>query len=111
MANATIVGFTIGNGHFFPDVLISEARRDLVKLFDELKIEPVWLSVTDSKLGAVETWADAQKCGELLGLNRGRIEGILVSLPNFGDEKGIADSIRLPGTHVPVLVHAGPGGL
>ena len=84
MANATCLGVIIGNRDFFPDVLISEARRDLIKLFDELKIEPVWLSTTDSKLGAVETWADAQKCGELLGRNRGRIEGILVSLPNFG---------------------------
>jgi L-fucose isomerase-like protein len=111
MANATCLGVIIGNRDFFPDVLISEARRDLVKLFDELKIEPVWLSVTDSKLGAVETWADAQKCGELLGLNRGRIEGILVSLPNFGDEKGIADSIRLAETNVPVLVHACPDDL
>ena len=111
MANATCLGVIIGNRDFFPDVLISEARRDLIKLFDELKIEPIWLSATDSKLGAVETWADAQKCGELLGRNRGRIEGILVSLPNFGDEKGVADSIRLAETNVPVLVQACPDDL
>src|ERR1700721_2273772 len=81
MANATCLGVIIGNRDFFPDVLISEARRDLVKLFDELKIEPVWLSVTDSKLGAVETWADAQKWGELLGLSRGRM-GAVGARPN-----------------------------
>jgi L-fucose isomerase-like protein len=95
----------------FPDVLISEARKDLTKLFAELKIEPVWLSPEESKLGAVETWADAQKCGELLRKNRDRIEGILVCLPNFGDEKGVADSIRLAETHVPVLVQACPDDL
>jgi L-fucose isomerase-like protein len=101
----------MGNRDFFPDVLISEARRDLIKLFDELQVEPVWLTPEESKLGAVETWADAQKCGDLLRQNRDRIEGILVCLPNFGDEKGVADSIRLAETNVPVLVQACPDDL
>ena len=111
MANSTCLGVIVGNRDFFPDVLISEARRDLTKLFSELNIEPVWLSPEESKLGAVETWADAQKCGELLRHNRDRIEGILVCLPNFGDEKGVADSIRLADTCVPVLVQACPDDL
>src|SRR5580658_3978365 len=111
MAKATCLGVIIGNRDFFPDVLISEARRDLVKLFDELAVDPVWLSPQESKLGAVETWADAQKCGDLLRRNRDRIDGILVCLPNFGDEKGVADSIRLAETNVPVLVQACPDDL
>ena len=61
MANSTCLGVIVGNRDFFPDVLISEARKDLTKLFSELRIEPVWLSPEESKLGAVETWADAQK--------------------------------------------------
>ena len=111
MANSTCLGVIVGNRDFFPDVLITEARKDLTKLFSELNIEPVWLSPEESKLGAVETWTDAQKCGELLRRNRDRIEGILVCLPNFGDEKGVADSIRLAETHVPVLVQACPDDL
>jgi L-fucose isomerase-like protein len=111
MANSTCLGVIVGNRDFFPDVLISEARKDLTKLFSELQIEPVWLSPEESKLGAVETWADAQKCGELLRKNRDRIEGILVCLPNFGDEKGVADSIRLADTHIPILVQACPDDL
>jgi len=111
MANSTCLGVIIGNRDFFPDVLISEARRDLTKLFAELSIEPVWLSPEESKLGAVETWADAQRCGELLRKNRERIDGILVCLPNFGDEKGVADSIRLADVRVPVLVQACPDDL
>ena len=111
MAKATCLGVIVGNRDFFPDVLISEARRDLIKLFDELAVDPVWLSPQESKLGAVETWADAQKCGDLLRRNRERIDGILVCLPNFGDEKGVADSIRLAETNVPVLVQACPDDL
>src|ERR1700758_5053111 len=107
----TTLGVILCNRDFFPDALIGEARRDLKKLFGELSIEPVWLSEQDTKLGAVETWADAQKCGDLLRSNRDRIDGILVCLPNFGDEKGIADSIRLGDVRVPILVQACPDDL
>ncbi len=107
----TTLGVILGNRDFFPDVLIGEARRDLKKLFGELSIEPVWLSEQDTKIGAVETWADAQKCGDLLRSNRDRLDGILVCLPNFGDEKGIADSIRLGDVRVPILVQACPDDL
>ncbi|MGH9607296.1 MAG: L-fucose/L-arabinose isomerase family protein [Terracidiphilus sp.] len=111
MTTATTLGVIVGNRDFFPDVLIAEARRDLTKLFAELSVEPVWLSPDESKLGAVETWKDAQKCGHLFGHSRQRIDGILVCLPNFGDEKGVADSIRLADTRDPVLVQACPDDL
>src|SRR5436305_1294062 len=103
---AITLGVILGNRDFFPDALITEARRDLLRLFDELSVEPIWLSETDSKLGAVETWADAAKCGELFRGYRQRIDGILVCLPNFGDEKGVADTIRLSELNVPILVQA-----
>jgi L-fucose isomerase-like protein len=80
-------------------------------LFEKLSIDPVWLTLDQSKLGAVETWHDAERCGELFRNNRHRIEGILVCLPNFGDEKGIADSIRLSELQVPILVQACPDDL
>ena len=59
-------------------------------------------------LGAVESWEDAKKCGALFKQHQDEIVGILVSLPNFGNEKGVADAIRLSGLDVPVLVHAFP---
>ena len=111
MATTATLGVIVGNRDFFPDVLISEARRDLTKLFEGLAIEPVWLSPQDSKLGAVETWADARKCGDLLRRERERLDGILVCLPNFGDEKGVADSIRLADVKVPILIQAYPDDL
>jgi L-fucose isomerase-like protein len=105
------LGVILGNRDFFPDALISEARRDLVSVFKGLDVEPIWLTEADSKLGAVETWADAVKCGELFRANRARIVGILVCLPNFGDEKGVADAIRLSELNVPILVQACPDDL
>ena len=108
---AVTLGVIVGNRDFFPDVLISEARRDLTRLFGELDIEPVWLTEADAKLGAVETWTDARKCGDLLRRERERLDGILISLPNFGDEKGIADSVRLADVNIPILVQAYPDDL
>ncbi|MGA8728801.1 MAG: L-fucose/L-arabinose isomerase family protein [Terracidiphilus sp.] len=108
---AVTLGVIIGNRDFFPDALITEARRDLIQLFDQISVEPVWLTESDSKLGAVETWADAARCGQLFRANRDRIEGILVCLPNFGDEKGVADAIRLSDLNVPILIQACPDDL
>jgi L-fucose isomerase-like protein len=107
MADA-VVGIIIGNRDFFPDVLVAEARNDLIKLFAELGIETTMLTPEESKLGAVETWRDAKRCGELFKKHADRICGILVCLPNFGDEKAVADSIRLSGLNVPILVQASP---
>jgi L-fucose isomerase-like protein len=111
MYTTQTLGVILSNRNFFPDALITEARRDLVKLFEELSIEPIWLSPHQTKLGAVETWPDAVKCGSLFMSNRHRIDGILVVLPNFGDEKGVADSIRLSELQVPILVQACPDEL
>ena len=108
---AATLGIIVGNRDFFPDILIAEARRDLTKLFGELEVEPVWLTQSDSKLGAVETWTDARKCGDLLRRERERLDGILICLPNFGDEKGVADSIRLADVNIPILVQAYPDDL
>src|SRR6185437_4544461 len=105
------LGVILGNRNFFPDQLITEARRDLTQLFAEFEIEPIWLTADETKLGSVETWADAIRCGELFARNRDRITGILVCLPNFGDERGIADAIRLSELNVPILVQAYPDDL
>ncbi|MBC7256348.1 MAG: fucose isomerase, partial [Chloroflexi bacterium] len=91
------LGVIVGNRDFFPDILVQEARRDLARLFAEMSITPIWLDETATKLGGVETWEDAQKCAALFKAHADEIEGILVSLPNFGDERGVADTIKLAG--------------
>ncbi len=110
MANLTL-GVIIGNRDFFPDVLVGEARRDLLKLFGELDIDAVLLDEQATKLGAVETWEHAKRCAALFRANRDRIAGVIVSLPNFGDEKGVAETLKLADLNVPVLVQAYPDDL
>ncbi len=107
----TTLAVIVGNRDFFPDRLVSEARADILRLFAEMDIEPVILDENATKLGGVETWAHAKVCADLFKQNAARIDGILVTLPNFGDEKGVADTIKLSGLDVPILVQAYPDDL
>ena len=50
----------------------------------------------DTKYGAVETRAEAARCADLFK-HRDRIDGVIVTLPNFGDERAIADTLRMAG--------------
>lgn len=105
------LGVIIGNRDFFPDQLVTEARGEIHALLERNGVKPIMLSESDSKLGGVETFQDAQQCAALFRKHGTEIEGILVVLPNFGDEKGVADAIRLSGLDVPVLVQAYPDEL
>lgn len=107
----TTLGVIIGNRDFFPDVLVGEARKDLTKLFESANIHAVMLTPEDTKLGGVETYADARKCADLFSKNREKIDGVLVCLPNFGDEKGVADTLKMAALNVPVLVQGYPDDL
>ena len=107
----TTLGVIIGNRDFFPDKLVGEARTEILSLFKKLNISAVLLSDTDSKLGGVETFAEAKKCAALFKQHADAIDGILVVLPNFGDEKGVAETIKLSGLNVPVLIQAYPDDL
>ncbi|MGQ9474312.1 MAG: L-fucose/L-arabinose isomerase family protein [Candidatus Caldatribacteriaceae bacterium] len=102
------LGLIVGNRGFFPDELAREGREKVIATLEKMGFEVVTLTPQDTKFGTVETWEDAQKCARLFDENRKKITGIVVTLPNFGDEKGVAYAIRLSGLQVPVLVHAFP---
>jgi L-fucose isomerase-like protein len=105
------LGVIIGNRDFFPDQLVAEAREDIVRLFAERGINAVMVTLEETKLGGVETHAEARKCADLFRRRRDEIDGVLVSLPNFGDEKGVADTLKLADLDVPVLVQGYPDDL
>jgi L-fucose isomerase-like protein len=105
------LGVILGNRDFFPDQLVGEARGDVLALFERLGIDVVMVSPEETKLGGVETHAEARRCAELFRSRRDDIDGVLVVLPNFGDEKGVADTLKMAGLGVPVLVQAYPDDL
>jgi L-fucose isomerase-like protein len=107
----TSIGVIIGNRDFFPDKLVGECRADLLQAFQKLGIKPIMLDENETKLGGVETFQEAQKCAALFKQHAGEIMGVLVVLPNFGDEKGVAETLKLSELNVPVLIQAYPDDL
>jgi L-fucose isomerase-like protein len=111
VSHGLCLGVILSNRDFFPDSLIAGARARLGTLFSELGITPVILDERTTKLGAVETYADARRCAALFREQAQRIDGVLISLPNFGDERGVVDTLRESGLNVPLLVQAEPDDL
>ncbi len=102
------LGVIYGNRDFFPDQLVTEARADMAKVFAKFGLKAIQLGEQDSKLGGVETHNDARKCAELFRQHADEIDGVLVVLPNFGDEKGVADTLKMSRLNVPVLIQGYP---
>jgi len=104
----TIFGVIVGNRGFFPDILAKEGRKNILEVLKKNGFGSVALSMQETKYGAVETFADAKKCAALFAENAEQIDGIIVTLPNFGDEKAVAETIKRSGLSVPILIQAEP---
>jgi L-fucose isomerase-like protein len=102
------MGVIIGNRGFFPDQLAKSGREEMIQALAKAGIDAVVLGPQDSKHGAVETHEEAKRCAALFQKHSDKIDGVIVSLPNFGDERAIADTLRLARLGVPVLVQATP---
>jgi L-fucose isomerase-like protein len=102
------LGVIVGNRGFFPDHLCDKGRQTILKVLEAEGIRVIALTPEDTKFGTVESLSDAQKCADLFKKHRDEIDGVLVTLPNFGDERGIANTLRWAALDVPVLVQAFP---
>jgi L-fucose isomerase-like protein len=101
-------GIVVGNRGFFPHHLAKTGREEIISVLEAAGATPIVLSPEQSHFGAVESYAEAQTCAELFKKHADEIDGIIITLPNFGEERGIVDAIRLSGLRVPVLVQATP---
>ena len=104
----TTFGVIVGNRGFFPDVLAKQGRKNILDVLKKNGFNSVALPMKETKYGAVETFEDAKKCAALFSQNAQTIDGIIVTLPNFGDEKAVAETIKRSGLNVPILIHAEP---
>jgi L-fucose isomerase-like protein len=103
-----VLGLIVGNRGFFPDHLCETGRRTMIDVLKGEGADVVALTPADTKSGSVESLDDATKCAELFKAKRDRITGVVVTLPNFGDERAIANVLRWADLRVPVLVQAFP---
>ncbi|HSV26518.1 MAG TPA: L-fucose/L-arabinose isomerase family protein [Sedimentisphaerales bacterium] len=101
-------GIIVGNRGFFPAHLAKEGRDAILKVLSKAGHNAVVLSGKDTQYGAVVTLEDAKKCADLFKANAEKIDGIILTLPNFGEEKGILETMKRCGLQVPVLIQAEP---
>lgn len=102
------LGVIVGNRGFFPADLALSGRTTMLQVLEKAGIKVIITPENDTKVGAIESLAEARMCGDLFRQHRDEIDGVLVTLPNFGDERAIANTLRFSGLDVPVLIHAFP---
>jgi len=107
-ARPVTLAVIVGNRGFFPAHLAGEGRNTILQVLQQAGINVIITPAGDTNNGAIESLKEAQMCAELFRQHRDEIDGVLVTLPNFGDERAIANSIRMSGLNVPVLIHAFP---
>jgi L-fucose isomerase-like protein len=99
-------GILVTTRGFFNPKLAEQGRKDLLEKLTDMGYDYVVLSESDTRYGVVETLDDAKKCAKLFSENSEKIDGIIVSLPNFGDEVGTVTALDLARLNVPILVQA-----
>ena len=67
----------------------------MTQVLQKAGMDVVVLEPEQSKHGAVETYEEAKRCAALFKSKGDAIDGVIVTLPNFGDERAIADTLRL----------------
>jgi L-fucose isomerase-like protein len=99
-------GLIVATRGFFNPELAAAGRRQLLAKLDELGYDYVIPPEDATPNGAIETLADARICAGLFKEKAAEIDGIVVTLPNFGDELGVVQTLDLARLKVPVLVQA-----
>lgn len=100
------LGVMVANRGFFPDHLCVSGRETMLGVLERLGIRAIVLPVGATRHGSIESLEEARLCADLFRRHRDEIEGVLVTLPNFGDERAVANTLRWADLDVPVLVHA-----
>jgi L-fucose isomerase-like protein len=99
-------GVIVATRNIFNFQLAVGARKKVLSKLDEMGFGCVILPEKETPTGNIEGYADALKCARYFKQNAEKIDGIIVVLPNFGDELGVVNTLKMSGLNVPVLVQA-----
>lgn len=105
----TTFALFFGNRGFFPASLIAGAREEMSRTLQSLGHEVLMLDADATRYGAVETPQEGEVYASFLRSQRGKFGGVIVCLPNFGDETGAVAALQEAG--VPIWIQAYPDEL
>ncbi|MDL2206599.1 hypothetical protein LJC33_06805 [Eubacteriales bacterium OttesenSCG-928-N13] len=100
------IAVLLANRGFFPSSVIDAAREEMSAALKKAGITPLFSPADITKYGAVETTLEGFAFRDFLEAHRGEYDGLIICLPNFGDENGIKAAIR--DVTVPILLQAYP---
>ena len=109
MPDKTTFALFFGNRGFFPESLIAHARSEMTEVLRGLGHDTLMMDADATRYGAVEHPEEGQRYAEWLAAHRGRYGGVILCLPNFGDETGAIAALHDCG--VPILIQAYPDEL
>ena len=99
----------IANRGFFPSSVIDSAREDMQSAVHRIGAQTLMIPSDLTRYGAVETREDGARFAEFLKAHDGEYDGLIICLPNFGDENGIKEAIK--DVKTPILLQAYPDEL
>jgi len=102
----TTFALFFANRGFFPGEVIAEARKEMIKAVTDNGFDYICMDESLTRYGAVETRAEGKLYAKFLEENKGKFDGVILCMPNFGDENGAA--VALADANVPILVQAYP---
>ena len=105
MSNLTFALY-FGNRGFFPETLIAGAREEMQKAVKDAGFHYLIADADMTRYGAVESRQEGRAYAEWLKLHRGEYQGVIMCLPNFGDENGAVAALEDCGT--PIFIQAYP---
>jgi len=100
------LGLVVGSREFFNGAPALETRKQLIAQLDRLNVGYDILPVEATKNGAVQSREDARVYAARFRQQRDTIDGLVICLPNFGDEIAIAELVGQAGLGVPILLQA-----
>lgn len=99
----------VANRGFFPSTVIDSARAEMLQAAEKAGVELLVMDSSLTRYGAVETREEGEIYAEFLAKHYGEYDGLIICLPNFGDENGIKEAIK--DVTVPILLQAYPDEL
>lgn len=99
-------GIIVGSRQFFNGEPARTSREEVIAQLEGLGIAHHILPSDATENGAVQNREDARKYANFLRAHRDEIDGLVILLPNFGDEIAIAETVNMAGLDVPILLQA-----
>src|SRR5271165_2966405 len=100
------LGLVVGSREFFNGAPALQTRAELLKQLDRMNVASAILPVDATKNGAVQSREDARRYAAFFREQREAIDGLVICLPNFGDEIAISELVNEARLNVPILLQA-----